>query len=259
MKNYGILEKESSKSNINDALHELKRNGYTKINSGLSQLKITEIQSKYNKVQKQYLKKFSSLEDIDEHNTIRAPLLFERVFLDLALNKNVISILHKLCGKNMILNQQNGITNPPKQDYNQAFWHRDLPYQHFTSSKPLAMNALFCVDDFTKENGATAVLPGTHLFENFPSDNFIKKNTLQVEARAGDFIICDAMVYHSGQYNFSNRSRRGINHVYTTPIIRRQIDFSKSDFNYKVSKYNKILGLNFNSKSSIEEYLNSKR
>ena len=40
--------------------------------------------------------------------------------------------------------------------HHQSAFHRDLPYQHFTSSRPIAINALFCADEFTNENGATA-------------------------------------------------------------------------------------------------------
>lgn len=258
MKGYGILEKEESKSSIYDAVHELRRNGYTKINSGFKKAKIKQIQLKYEYVFNEYHKNYDGLESIDEHNTIRAPLLFDKIFLDLAKNKVVLEILHNLCGTNMILNQQNGITNPPNKEYNQSYWHRDLPYQHYTSSRPLAMNALFCVDDFTFMNGATAVLPGTHLFEKLPAEDFINNNKIQIEAKAGDFIICDAMIYHSGEYNSSKKARRGVNHVYSSPIIRRQIDFSKNDFKYRLNGKNDILGLNFQSYKSVQSYLDSR-
>lgn len=39
---------------------------------------------------------------------------------------------------------------------------RPVLYQHYVSSSPLAVKALFCVDDFTHENGSTFVLPASH-------------------------------------------------------------------------------------------------
>jgi ectoine hydroxylase-related dioxygenase (phytanoyl-CoA dioxygenase family) len=102
------------------------------------------------------------------------PLAYEPIFLELAANPRILKICRTLVADYVTLNQQNGIINPPNgQRYNQAAWHRDLPYQHFTSSRPLAINALFCIDAFTVENGATKVLPASHREEAFPSDAFI--------------------------------------------------------------------------------------
>ena len=108
---------------------------------------------------------------IDEHNTIRLPLAYEPMFLELATNEKILDICARLIPGYVVLNQQNGVINPPHAArYNQGAWHRDLPYQHFISSRPLAINALFCLDPFTIENGATRVLPASHRQEAFPSD-----------------------------------------------------------------------------------------
>ncbi len=84
------------------------------------------------------------------------------VFLRLATHPKLAEVLGKLIAGKYVLNQQNGVVNPPGESYNQASWHRDLPHQHFVSSSPLAVNALFCLDDFVAANGATFVLPASH-------------------------------------------------------------------------------------------------
>jgi ectoine hydroxylase-related dioxygenase (phytanoyl-CoA dioxygenase family) len=125
----------------------------------------------------------------------------------------------------VVLNQQNGIINPPNgQHYNQRAFHRDLPYQHFVSSHPLAINALFCLDEFTPDNGATFVIPASHKQDAFPSDAAVSATQVQISAPAGSFIVLDCMVYHSGGVNRTDRARRAINHVYSVPIIRPQLD-----------------------------------
>ena len=107
---------------------------------------------------------------IDEHNTIRTPFAYDRSLLTLARNPAILEICKRLIGGYQILSQQNGVINPPARTYNQGAWHRDLPYQHVVFSRPMAINALFCLDAFTAENGATMVLPATHKQEEFPSD-----------------------------------------------------------------------------------------
>ncbi len=127
------------------------------------------------------------------------------VFLELATNSRILEICRSLIAGYAILNQQNGIINPPNgKPYNQGAWHRDLPYQHFVSSRPLAINALFCLDAFTLENGATMVLPASHRMEAFPSDHFVGAQALTVAAPRG-LVHRARLVFHSGGVNASPR------------------------------------------------------
>ena len=157
-----------------------------------------------------------------------------------------------------VLNQQNGIINPPNgKQYNQGAWHRDLPYQHFVSSRPLAINALFCLDPFTIENGATMVLPASHRQKAFTSDLLVKTQALPVAAPAGSFIVLDCMVFHSGGVNTTAAPRRAVNHVYTIPLIRQQIDMPSAlgDEFTADSNLRRLLGYNVRQPRSVAEYL----
>src|SRR5690606_6948986 len=146
----------------------------------------------------------------DEFNTIRLLLSHHSLFVDLATHSLLLELVGKLIYGKYILNQQNGIINPPDERYNQDAWHRDLPYQHFVSDRPIIINALYCVDEFTVENGATYVLPGSHKFSSFPSDEYILKNSIQICAPAGSFIVLDGMLYHRGSKNNTRHARRAI-------------------------------------------------
>jgi ectoine hydroxylase-related dioxygenase (phytanoyl-CoA dioxygenase family) len=115
-----------------------------------------------------------------------------------ARNPVILEICKRSISGDQILSQQNGVINPPAKTYNQGAWHRDLPYQHVVFSRPMAINALFCLDPFTAENGATMVLPATHKQEEFPSDRFVDGSTVQVCAPAGSDIVLDCMLCHSG-------------------------------------------------------------
>jgi ectoine hydroxylase-related dioxygenase (phytanoyl-CoA dioxygenase family) len=92
-----------------------------------------------------------------------------------------LEICRRLIADYVVLNQQNGVINPPHgQPYSQGKWHRDLPYQHFVSSRPLAVNAFFCLDPFTPGNGATMVLPASYRQESFPSDRFVVTEAVSI-------------------------------------------------------------------------------
>ena len=190
-KSYGILQQEMSISILDDAVEAVRNLGYATFHSGYTTLELQSISEEFDRTRNQYLEKYgeANLRSVSEFNTVRSLLTQGGdVFLKLALNENLLSIIRKLIPGKFILNQQNGIVNPAGQIYEQSAWHRDLPYQHFVSTKPLAINALFCVDDFTYENGATFVLPASHKSEAFPSMNFIERNAIQIAAKSGSFI-----------------------------------------------------------------------
>jgi ectoine hydroxylase-related dioxygenase (phytanoyl-CoA dioxygenase family) len=229
IRSYGVKDRIPEGDEVAQAVESLRMLGYAVLDGGYSAEELDELSTRFDNAQKRSHAEHGGSEQlarIDEHRTVRAMLSVDPAFLDLARNERLMRVCTTLIGDYFILNQQNGIINPPNgQSYNQASWHRDLPYQHFVSSRPLALNALFCLDQFTPDNGSTLVLPATHKQEPFPSDHAVHANAKMVTAPRGCFIVLDAMLYHSGGVNTTAVPRRAINHVYTIPLIRQQIDF----------------------------------
>ena len=85
------------------------------------------------------------------------------------------------------------------------------------------MSALFCIDPFTVETGATTVIPASHRMEAFPSDEVAAELETPVTAEPGSFIVFDSMLFHRAGANRSARPRRAVNQVYSVPIIAQQI------------------------------------
>ncbi len=56
------------------------------------------------------------------------------------------------------------------------------------------------------------------------SDGAVEALEAQVVAPAGSFIVLDGMVFHSGSVNRTSAARRAVNHVYTLPFIKQQIE-----------------------------------
>lgn len=257
--NYGVIFQEISESELDLAIEELRRVGYAVIDSGFSDEKIKKISQEFNSARLNYIGVYGeqNLRTKNEFHTIRALLSNGKLFIDLAMNRNVLSVISKLIVGKFILTQQNGVVNPPNEKYNQGAWHRDLPYQHFVSTNPLAINALFCVDDFTIENGSTYVLPASHLNTKFPSDHYINASATQVLAKAGQFILLDCMTYHSGGFNSTGFERRAINHVYAIPFFKQQISIPNllKDYDLTIDQ-KEILGFNYTEPNTINEFLN---
>jgi phytanoyl-CoA dioxygenase PhyH len=260
---YGILEQRVVATDTDRAAEEVIFLGYSVINSGYSADEVSNIGRAFDAVHATYVELYDkdSLKEIDEYNGIRLPLALDEKFLDLAMNPRVLDLVGKLIRNKFILNQQNGIINPPGETYNQGSWHRDLPYQHFVSSRPLAINALYCVDAFTTDNGATYVLPGSHLQEEFPSHLFIESNATQITAPAGSFIVLHCMLFHRGGGNRTSFRRRAVNHVFTTAFIKQQIDIPSAFGGRPVQSATvaDLLGFRYQIPRTVADFLESRR
>jgi ectoine hydroxylase-related dioxygenase (phytanoyl-CoA dioxygenase family) len=262
---YGVHKQTSSPTLIDQAVEMIRLLGYAVVDGNYDSGAIARFSTAFDRALLTMYDRhggWAALAEIDEHNTIRAPLAIDRLFLELALNANILSICRRMISDYVVLNQQNGVVNPPHgQPYNQHEFHRDLPYQHFVSSHPLAINALFCLDEFTLENGATYVVPASHKQDTFPSDPTILASQVQICAPAGAFIVLDCMVYHSGGVNRTDRARRAVNHVYSVPIIRSQIDLPAAlglDYTSDPDVL-RLLGYELRVPTSIEAYYAKRR
>jgi ectoine hydroxylase-related dioxygenase (phytanoyl-CoA dioxygenase family) len=262
---YGVLGQTATGSGVDRAVESIRILGYAVIQGGYDQAWIERLSTSFNRVHQRRFDEYGGadgLRAIDEHNTIRAPLASESQFLELASNAIIIEICRKAIADYFILNQQNGVINPARSEpYNQGAWHRDLPYQHFVSSRPLAISALFCLDSFTRANGATLVIPASHRMEDFPSDDFVASSSVPIDAPAGSFIILDGMVFHRGGVNLTDEPRRGINHVYTIPPIRQQIDLPTmlGDEFTADPALRRLLGYELRTPRNIAEFLQCRR
>jgi len=260
---YGVREQATSSTAVELAMESLRLLGHAVVDSGLDGDALERLRSAFERVRTAYVREFGEerLRAIDEHNTIRCPLVYDPTFLDLASNPVILELCDRLLGPGYILNQQNGLVNPPRREaYNQAAYHRDLPYQHFVASRPLAINAVFCLDGFTAENGATLVIPASHKEEKFPSEAMIRECERALVAPAGSFLVLDCMSYHRGGVNATVRERRGVNHVYSIGLLRQQIDLPAllgPDFPADAFM-RRFLGYDYRAGSSIEEYLASR-
>ncbi|MFL1524183.1 phytanoyl-CoA dioxygenase family protein [Pseudomonas sp. O230] len=259
---YGVVEGFRTAASVNPAVEQLRAIGYAIIDSGNTQSEIIDIGDRFARISDQYITEHgrSTLESINEIDTIRAILTQgDETFLQIAMNAVLKSVIEELIVGKYILNQQNGITNPPRKQYSQSAWHRDLPYQHFVSSRPLALNALYCVDDFTTDNGSTFVLPASHKIEQFPSEDYIRRNAVQVVAKAGSFIILDCMLFHCGAYNNTLSPRRAINHLFTVPYIKQQINLPMAMVGKSLNDEQKaFLGFDYQIPPSVSSYISSR-
>jgi ectoine hydroxylase-related dioxygenase (phytanoyl-CoA dioxygenase family) len=223
---YGVVERGTASTDAARAAERIRLAGYAVVPSGLAAAEVADLGDRLDRVMTRQAEEFGGadrLASIGDALTARCPLLYDDAFVRLAAHAAVLAICRELLGDYVILMQQNGVINPSGQRHTQLAYHRDLPYQHFVSSRPLAVSALFCIDPFTTETGATTMIPASHRMEQFPSAGVAAELDTAVSADPGSFIVFDSMVFHRAGENRSGRPRRAVNHVFSMPIIAQQI------------------------------------
>jgi ectoine hydroxylase-related dioxygenase (phytanoyl-CoA dioxygenase family) len=258
---YGVIQQNENQNELDRIVEEVRLQGYSVLTGVLSEEELHACREKLDAVYAQQENEFGreNLELIRELNVARALCVYDEFFLrKIATHPKVLAFVERMLGSYYVLHLQNGIINRPGEAHHQSSWHRDLPYQNFVSSKPLAVNALFCIDPYTVETGCTWVVPFSHRNEYIPSEEYILKHRQPLIAPPGSVVFFDSMLFHAAGYNSSAIIRRAINNVFTAGIIRQQIDLAAAlGEKYKYDNdVNRLLGYDAQTPSSVQDFRN---
>jgi ectoine hydroxylase-related dioxygenase (phytanoyl-CoA dioxygenase family) len=92
-----------------------------------------------------------------------------------------------------------------------------LPRPH----PPIICNTMWALTDFTEENGATRVMPGTHLADQAP-DLTAEHKSIPAEMAKGSVLVFVGSLWHGGGANRTDERRVGIAMNYCAGFIRQQ-------------------------------------
>lgn len=127
-------------------------------------------------------------------------------------------------GKVILLNY-GAVLNRPGDACYTAKPHRDV--RAFSPRYPLSLNMLVMLDDFTAENGATWVLPGSHRAEAMPSSEAFGRDARQLTGERGDVVLFDSLLVHKAGENRGPLPRRALTLCFGRPFMKPQIDWPR--------------------------------
>ena len=93
----------------------------------------------------------------------------------------------------------------------QQIIHVDDPMFPFDNppSMQVMLNVMWAIDDFTRENGATHIVPGSHLWPRGARQPK-PEEILQAQMSKGSCLIWLGSTHHGGGANYTDKDRRGV-------------------------------------------------
>ena len=86
----------------------------------------------------------------------------------------------------------------------------------------LVCNTMWALTDFTEENGATRIVPGSHRWDHSPDYGRPYDDTIAAEMPKGSVLVWNGSLWHGGGANRSDARRVGIAMNYCAGFVRQQ-------------------------------------
>jgi ectoine hydroxylase-related dioxygenase (phytanoyl-CoA dioxygenase family) len=145
--------------------------------------------------------------------------VFDRIYTHPRLLATVACVL----GGDFMLHSLNARDALPGQGH-QALHVDGQPLK--PGERPGVVNSAWLLDDFTVENGATRVVPGTHKLTGAVSAHVADPLAVHLQQRivtapAGSVIVFNSYLWHSGTQNRTRTARRVIHAAFSKPSLQQ--------------------------------------
>ena len=160
--------------------------------------------------------------DFEGHCTERVYALLAKAPVIAALieHTDTLALIDRLLPENYLLSAALAINLHPGETCQP--WHIDdaaggLPWP--LPRPRLGVSTIWALDDFTAENGATEVLPGSHLWPQSRQPD--PRDARPILMPAGSVVVFDGRLMHRGGANQSAHQRLAVTPQYCAPGLRQ--------------------------------------
>ncbi len=162
-----------------------------------------------------------------EENARRLANLVDKgeVFREAIARPEMLKLVESVLGDGFKLSSLNMRSANPQSSSVQPF-HIDMGL--LPDSKGYAVcNCVWMLDDFTLENGALRVIPGSHNWGKKPQDELSDAyashpQELLITGRAGTVVVMNAHAWHGGTANRTDKERRALHSFFCRHDIPQQ-------------------------------------
>lgn len=160
--------------------------------------------------------------DFEGRNTVRIYnlLAYDEAFWEVPIEPVALAFAERVLDPELQLSSLSAITLCPGQGAQPL--HADdqlipVPKPH----QPFTLNCVWALSDFTEENGATLLVPGSHKADGMP-DFDIETDTVPGVMPKGSLIFWHGSFWHAGGQNRTQARRYALANYYCAGFVRQQ-------------------------------------
>jgi ectoine hydroxylase-related dioxygenase (phytanoyl-CoA dioxygenase family) len=197
------------------------RDGYTIIEGAIEPELVDELAAALERLERE-LGVVPADNDFEGRNTLRIYNLLARgeVWQRVPVHPNVLPVVEGVLDRGCLVSSLSSINIGPGETAQPI--HADdqlipIPKPH----PPVVCNTMWALTDFTAANGATRVIPGSHLADSSPVYGR-HYDSVPAEMPRGSVLVWHGSLWHGGGANTTSERRVGIAMNYCAGFIRQQ-------------------------------------
>jgi ectoine hydroxylase-related dioxygenase (phytanoyl-CoA dioxygenase family) len=197
------------------------RDGYTIIDDAIEPSLVDELNADLERLERLYDvqpagNSFEGEHTIRIYNLLALGELYERI----PVHRNVLPVVEQVLDPGCLVSSLSSITICPNETAQPI--HADDQLIPLTKPHvPTVCNTMWALTDFTEANGATRLVPGSHLADSSP-DYGHPYDSVAAEMSKGSVLVWHGSLWHGGGANATTDRRVGIAMNYCAGFIRQQ-------------------------------------
>jgi ectoine hydroxylase-related dioxygenase (phytanoyl-CoA dioxygenase family) len=187
----------------------IERDGYTILERAIDDALVDELVAGIDRLMVDLGVPYGSNAFLGEH-TRRIFNLLPRdpVFAQVPVHPSVLPLVERVLDSQCLLSSLTAIEMNPGQEH-QPLHADDGSIALARPHQPIVCVAIWALTDFTEENGATRLVPGSHRFDRKPRKGE-EADTITAAMPKGSVIVYNGSIWHGGGDNASTARRMGI-------------------------------------------------
>lgn len=217
-----LLRMSLSPSEIEQHVQRLERDGYTILERVIESDFVDAIAEDLRRIEKERAivpaqNIFEGARTVRIYNLLAYGAPYDRI----AACEPVLALVERVLDRGCLVSSVSSIAIEPGETPQP--WHADdqhipMPRPHV----PIVCNTMWAITDFTKENGATRFVPGSHRAPDHPPPFGDIDGAICAEMPRGSILVYNGSLWHGGGSNQTDSRRVGVAMNYCAGWIRQQ-------------------------------------